>query len=50
VEGLPEGTILKKVLKTEDSAWKQLRLIYDNPLLRFYCDNNLCFEADIPPE
>jgi hypothetical protein len=48
VEGLPEGTILKKVLKTEDSAWKQLRLIYDNSLLRFYCDNNLCFEADIP--
>lgn len=47
VEGLPEVNMLKNILKSEDSTWKQLRLIYDNSLLRFYCDDNLCFESDI---
>jgi hypothetical protein len=46
ITGLTANEIIKSVshIYKPDSTWKQLKLIYDNSVLRLYCDNHSCIE------
>jgi hypothetical protein len=47
LDGISSCSLIKSVLDTQDSTWERLQLIYENSLLRFYCDDNLFFESTI---
>lgn len=46
ITGLTATEVIKSVseIYKPDSTWKRLKLIYDNSLLRLYCDDHSCIE------
>jgi hypothetical protein len=50
ITGLGSNDITKSVsqIYKPDSNWKRLKLVYDNSVIRFYCDNHSCIEITTP--
>jgi hypothetical protein len=50
ITGLGGNDIIKSVsqIYKADSTWKRLKLLYDNSVIRFYCDDHSCIELSTP--